>query len=232
MNCSHCQPLLSASIDDTMRVDERAAVEGHLRDCMACRALLEDLVAVRAVAQSLEPLTPPGQVWHRLAAAVVAEPRRGGFQVGWFGWRPLTALAMAAVIATGLWRVAALLEPAAVPRSTSQSAAAAPGDVNADAEADYTVAIARLEEVTAVDRGALDSETAGAFSAGLTVIDQAITESRAALQSEPESEPAHESLFEALRRKVALLQEMLALINEMRKGNQEGAARVLSEINR
>jgi hypothetical protein len=64
------------------------------------------------------------------------------------------------------------------------------------------------------------------------VIDEAITESRAALHTEPQSESAQESLFAALRRKVALLQEMLALINEMRKGNQEGAARILSEINR
>jgi hypothetical protein len=64
------------------------------------------------------------------------------------------------------------------------------------------------------------------------VIDEAINESRAALQSEPQSETAQESLFVALRRKVALLQEMLALINEMREGDQDGAARILSEINR
>ena len=64
------------------------------------------------------------------------------------------------------------------------------------------------------------------------MIDEAITESRAALRSEPQSESAQVSLFAALRRKVALLQEMLALINEMRKGNQDGAARILSEINR
>ena len=93
-------------------------------------------------------------------------------------------------------------------------------------------AIARLEEVTRADRDVLDQETAGAMNAGLMVIDDAIIESRAALRSEPQSESAQESLFAALRRKVALLQEMLALINEMRKGNQEGAARILSEINR
>jgi hypothetical protein len=70
------------------------------------------------------------------------------------------------------------------------------------------------------------------MNAGLTVIDDAIVESRAALRSEPQSESAQESLFAALRRKVALLQEMVALINEMRGGDQESAARFLSEINR
>jgi len=44
-------------------------------------------------------------------------------------------------------------------------------------------------------------------------------------------EVAQESLFGALRSKVALLQETLTLINEMRKGNQEGAARIVSGLN-
>jgi hypothetical protein len=42
---------------------------------------------------------------------------------------------------------------------------------------------------------------------------------------------AQESLFGALRSKVALLQETLTLINVMRKGNQEGAARIVSGLN-
>jgi len=50
------------------------------------------------------------------------------------------------------------------------------------------------------------------------VIDDAITESRAALRAEPQSESAQESLTVALGRKVALLQDMVALISDMRKG--------------
>ena len=234
MNCSNCQPLLSAYVDDMLGADDRAGADAHLRQCADCRSLMQDLAAIRTASQSLESLTPPARVWHQISAAVAAEPRRPGVGVGWFAWRPLTALAMAAVIATALWRVGALLQPATVPRvaQSSAEAAATPADISAENEADYTVAIAQLERVAAADRDALDSETAGAINAGLVVIDRAISESRAALETEPENEPAQESLFEALRRKVALLQEMLALINEMRKGNQDGAARILSEINR
>jgi len=145
----------------------------------------------------------------------------------------IAAVAMSAVIAAGLWRVGTLLQPDVSTPATSQIAEFTPvEDTDSDPEAHYTVAIARLEEVTRADGDVLDQETAGAMNAGLMVIDDAITESRAALRSEPQSESAQESLFAALRRKVALLQEMLALINEMRKGNQEGAARILSEINR
>jgi hypothetical protein len=59
------------------------------------------------------------------------------------------------------------------------------------------------------------------------VIDQAIAESRSALQSEPQSAPARDSLFEALRQKVNLLQDTIALMNEMRKGNSAGAAQIV-----
>ena len=232
IDCHECQPRLSAYVDRAIGGDERAAVASHLGTCLECRALAEDLASIRAAASSLEPLLPPAHVWHALSAAA-APARRSRFQLGWFGWRPLTAVAMSAVIAAGLWRVGTLLQSDVPAPATSQIAEVTPvADTGSDPEAHYTVAIARLEEVTRADRDVLDQETAGAMNAGLMVIDDAIIESRAALRSEPQSESAEESLFAALRRKVTLLQEMLALINEMRKGNQEGAARILSEINR
>ena len=61
-------------------------------------------------------------------------------------------------------------------------------------------------------------------------IDQAISESRAALRAEPASEPARESLIESFKAKMGLLQDTVALINEMRKGNDAGAARIVSGL--
>jgi hypothetical protein len=229
MNCSHYQSLLSTYIDDGVRGNERAAIDAHLSSCAACRAVAEDLRSIRAMAGSLEPLIPAARVWNQLSAAAAAQPRRSTWQ--WFGWRPVVAVAMTAVIAAGLWRVGTLLQPEGRPATAPQTADAPFLVADSDPETHYTVAIARLEEVTSEDRDVLDQETAGALNAGLMVIDDAIIESRAALQSEPQSESAQESLSAALRRKVSLLQEMLALISEMRQGNQEGAARVLSEIN-
>jgi len=231
MNCSTCQPLLSAYVDDAMRADQRAAVDDHLRACAACRVLAQDLASIRLAAGSLEPLIPPAHAWHRIAAAAETHSRASGLRAWWFGWRPLAAVAMTAVLAAGLWRVGTLLQPAGDSASAPRVAAVIPAG-ESDPEAHYTLAIARLEEVTSADQDLLDQETAGAINAGLTVIDEAIAESRAALRSEPQSESAQESLFAALRRKVAVLQETLGLINEMRKGNQDGAARILSEINR
>jgi hypothetical protein len=99
------------------------------------------------------------------------------------------------------------------------------------AERDLTSTIEGLERIANTDRAALDMETADVVKANLTVLDGAIGESREALKKEPENDVAQQSLFEALRNKVALLQDTIALINEMRKGNQEGAARIVSGLN-
>jgi hypothetical protein len=99
------------------------------------------------------------------------------------------------------------------------------------AERDLSNTIEGLERIAADDPAALDMETADVLKANLTVLDGAIGESREALKKEPENDVAQESLFEALRNKVALLQDTIALINEMRKGNQEGAARIVSGLN-
>jgi phosphoenolpyruvate-protein kinase (PTS system EI component) len=97
-----------------------------------------------------------------------------------------------------------------------------------DVEAHYATAIARLEQITSAERSLLDPDTAGVLDAGLSVIDEAIAQSRAALGTQPESELAQDSLYQALSRKVTVLQAMLALINEMRRGD---VVRVVSELN-
>ena len=230
MSCSICQPLLSAFIEESMNDADHAVIAAHVRMCAECHALAEDLKAIRLAAHSLEPLVPPARVWHQIAAATAAESRGGWFRAEWFAWRSLTAVAMTALIATGLWRVGTLLSPATAPVS-GPSFVAAYDSPALGGEQDFIVAISELEQVTSAERDVLDQDMTIALNAGLTVIDDAISESRAALEVEPQSESAQESLHAALRRKVALLQETLALINEMRLGDQDGAARVLSEIN-
>ena len=232
MNCTICQPLLSAYIDESMNAADRAVMDAHLRECAECLSLAEDLTAIRSAARSLERLVPPARVWHQIAAATAAPSTEGWFRAGWFGWRALTAVAMTALLAAGLWRVGTLLSPATPPLTAPSLAVAAPDSPTVGPEQDFIVAISELEQVTRADRDVLDQNTAVALNDGLTVIDDAISESRAALEAEPQSESAQESLFAALRRKVALLQEMLALINQMRIGDQDGTARLLSEINR
>jgi hypothetical protein len=78
--------------------------------------------------------------------------------------------------------------------------------------------------------GVLSPELATVLNENLDLIESAIGESRAALATEPESNVAQESLLEALRRKVTLLQNTILLINEVRKGQGENAMDLIDEM--
>jgi uncharacterized membrane protein YccC len=96
------------------------------------------------------------------------------------------------------------------------------------AEAHYEKAIQGLEQIANAEKGALDPQTAATLQKNLSVIDQAISESRAALRAEPTSQPAQMSLIDSFKTKMGLLQDTVALINDMRRGNEAGAARIVS----
>jgi hypothetical protein len=113
------------------------------------------------------------------------------------------------------------------------SANAAAQSVEAElrqAEDHYEKAIKGLEQIANAEQDVFDPKTAATLQKNLAVIDQAISESRAALRAEPANEPAQESLLESFKAKMGLLQDTVALINEMRKGNDAGAARIVSGL--
>jgi anti-sigma factor RsiW len=152
----------------------------------------------------------------------------------WLG--AAAALVLATVV--GL-RYAPGRSPSAVPASQAGDAAAqaSAGDAAQSvenelrqAEAHYENAIKGLEQIANAEQNALDPRTAATLQKNLAVIDQAINESRAAIRSQPASEPAQQSLVENFKTKIALLQDTVALINEMRKGNEAGAARIVSGL--
>jgi predicted ribosomally synthesized peptide with SipW-like signal peptide len=153
------------------------------------------------------------------------------------GWRPLVAAAaMVAVLVSGTWMAWHDASTRTGSRQARRRRQSPPGPIDDRsevqlAEQHYSTAIGDLEKVTQAESGSLDPDTAKVMQANLAVIDQAIGQSREALKSEPAIQVAQESLFDALRSKVQLLQDTVALINEMRKGNQEGAARIMSGMN-
>jgi anti-sigma factor RsiW len=124
--------------------------------------------------------------------------------------------------------------PAAATGATASVAAGeAAQSVEAElrqAEAHYEKAIKGLEQIANTEQSELDPRTAATLRKNLGVIDQAINESRAAVRSQPGSEPAQQSLIEGFKTKIGLLQDTVALINEMRKGNEAGAARIVSGL--
>lgn len=235
MTCQDYDLQLGDYVDGTLDAAARAALDVHLGTCDRCRALAADFQTIRFAALALDPQMPPPSVWPRLAARLDEEARP------WWRldripvWQPIAAIGMALVLTASLAWIGARLTPVAeTARLAGGPAPAAAPLASAEldaAEKDYTTAIAGLEQITRSERASLDPGTADVLQVNLTAIDTAIGETRAALQAEPENEFAIESLFAALKRKLSLLQDAVALINEMRKGNREGAARIVSGIN-
>jgi len=236
MSCQDYELALGDYVDGTLDERSRIEIEAHLVSCERCRAVAVDFGAIRQAALALEPELPPAHVWTKLSAAIEAE--RGSTSQSWgFTWQTLAAsLATVALVAGLTWIGNGLTT---ISRRTGQLASASPTQtepISVEAQFDfaemqYTTAIAGLESIAKSEQSALDMDTADVLQANLTLIDGAITESRAALQTEPDNPAAQESLFEALRSKLELLQDVVALINEMRKGNPEGAARIVSGLN-
>ena len=241
MSCEQYESLIGDLVDGTLDGAPRHELENHLAACAGCTRLAEDLLVVRRAARALPPLELPSAGWTRVSAAIEAErtaelaPKR---RQRWVLPLAAAAVLLAAIAATVTWRQT--VEPARpaqtatvpVDRATATSAELL-GSVEAEvqqAEKHLESAVAGLE-VLARDRQALDPQVAADLQKNLLVIDQAIGESRAALQSQPASADVQESLFDAMRSKVALLQQTVELINEMRKGNQTEAGRLLQGLN-
>lgn len=253
MNCETYRQSVQALIEGDLDPEQQRALEAHAATCAACRTLTADLEAIRDAGHALERRMPSKDVWARIQLQLTADPafqkataeRRAreaeaaarGTRWNW----PVLAMAASLLLAlvTGSLYVVNLSRTPAPAANTAASGNATSGELVQSIEneldqaaAHYEKAIAGLEQVANTSDSPLDPELMTTLKANLGVIDQAITESRTALKAQPTSQLAQESLFEAFRRKVALLQDTIALMNEMRKGNQAGAARVAESLNK
>jgi anti-sigma factor RsiW len=242
-SCAHVQRALSAFIDGELPPKERAALREHLSGCDTCRRVHADLLRLRGAARSLGPIAPPDHVWLEVAGRIrlqdepvaaapavtpspvaARESRR---------LRPRRALTQWIGLAAALLLITAGLywlqqTPAGTPPEAAGTQATV-GSVNDElnlALKHSLQAISELEKMTAADGALIDPELAATIRRQLALTDEAIAESRTALNTNPDSESARASLFDALRRKINTLQTTVSLINEMRQGDQEGAARV------
>lgn len=232
---------LHGYVDGTSDPFEHSAVEAHLASCAVCHRLVEDLREIKRATGALELREPPARAWGRIERAIRLEQENhaaGGATRSLFTRSKLPywlAAAAALVLATvvGLRFVPGRdqardgdIETSAI---ETQAAQAIESELRL-AESHYENAIKGLEAAAKSDDGALDPRTAATLQKNLAVIDQAISESRAAMRAQPTSEPAKQSLLENFKTKIALLQDTVALINEMRKGNEAGAARIVSGL--
>ena len=226
-------------VDGTLGPIRRAELELHLENCDGCRGLAQDLQAIAQTARSLDSLTPPETVWHEVARQLRAEGRAAASTPPMVRRRSVMILALAAALALVVGSSLYLLKRGTALRPESStpvaagtpSPAPAPADGNAAAPAAVQSVAAELAlterhfQNVVEQASATDPATAAVLQKNLMVMNDAIAESRKALEANPQSESTQ--LYEMLKQKIRFLQDTIALMNEMRQGDAEGAAQIV-----
>jgi hypothetical protein len=214
-----------------------------MTSCDACRDRLRDLGAIRSAAGTLGPIQPPDHLWIEIAGRIrldqpapsvrevrsAVSTRRAAWQ--WIG----LAAALLLVTLPVYWLARgdrAQNASTTIHGSDRGNAAASPAvesveDDLKQAEAHYASAIAKLEAITQQSDSEISPDVEAKLKQSLTTLNLAIAESQTALTTNPDSVPARDSLFDALRRKISVLQDTVALMNVMRNGDQAGAAKLV-----
>jgi anti-sigma factor RsiW len=247
VTCDRVMPLLSELVDATLPASTIGDVERHLELCDGCRAVLADLRAIRHTAATLDRLTPPASVWDRVAAEIASSSQRvspappPARAVVESARLPRFALAAAAVLVfstiVGLWMregVRPVTRPANDQTAATTDAGAVPSveeDVARTVERDYEQAIMGLEQVAQAESHALDPDIAAALNQNIAIVDRAIGDARQAVGTDPQDDELRAGLLDAFRSKLELLEQMVLLINEMRQGDQAGAAEIVGQLN-
>jgi len=242
MTCERYLNSIHEAIDGTIGSIRRAELEQHLATCEPCRALFEDLERIHDAAAALPALEAPDRAWLQIAGRLRQEGRitetatplaaRRGYAI----WLAAAAAVIIAVASAVLLVTRTPSAPA--PQSTTAAGTGNAADQRSvetvqskvdAAQQEFEKAIAELEKVARANQDALDPGTSATIDKNLGILDQAIADNRAAVTAEPASVAARETLFETLRSKVTLLQDTIALINEMRKGNNAAAAQLVNK---
>ena len=220
MNHEEASSRLNDYVDALLAEDVRNEVETHLKACDLCRdevrflrSLLEDTAALpRAIA-------PDRDIWSGIADQIgedrgasvdLSEARR---RPAWPRW-PLLAAAAVVLMAVSSAITAFIVRDwtgsplAEAPRQLEGRALGVAATAQARAlEASYDFTIRELTAALGARRDVLSSETIRVVEANLTVIDEAIRTSRAALESDPGNQNLIRTVTSMYEEKIAFLQQ-------------------------
>jgi anti-sigma factor RsiW len=244
MTCTRSIEDIQALTDGTLGPIRAAELREHLDHCDACRALERDLRQIHEAAETLGDPEPPDHVWLQIAGRLRQEGRVHDLPLPLatarhqYVWLAIAAALVLAVGASLIVLLPQFTQPRAPGQTAQQGNAAAADAVQSgvedlrQAERLLQSGIAKLKEGLGSDEQSLPADVASTLDLNLRILDQAIADSSAAVQKEPQNVAARDSLFDALQRKISLLQNTLTLMNEMRKGNAAGVAQVVEGSNK
>lgn len=183
----------------TLSQAETEAVEQHLLGCDACAADFRFQRSLRTRTASLaENIAPPHELWPGIRDRIRGEvPAERGSRSG---HRPRLLIAAAIALMALSSGLTALLT-----RGGTLQPAAGSRDFRAT-EVGYRQAADELEQTLQAHRKQLGESAFRVIEQNLRIIDQAISESQAALASDPRNQRVAELLWASYEKKIDLLQ--------------------------
>ncbi len=225
MNCETCQELIHDLVDGSISRSDESLLNTHLRDCLDCESVRQDLTAIVGFCQTRrgEYEAPPNEqaLWLRIrnvieaelpaGTVVYAEPRPSflGRLMG-RSWQlslpQLTAATAAIVLLVSLATVVGLRRwgTGAVPLAPSSVAEAS--NVN-DRVWQRQQVINYWNQRVELNKARWSPDMREVFDRNMRVIEQTVATSLEELKKNPHDEISEQMLNESLNDKLALLKE-------------------------
>ncbi len=228
-DCAQFDRQLADYLERELDASAQHWMDAHRASCATCERTVSELTALVQQAASLADFAPPRDLWSGIAARIetpvatlplrdAAAEHRTASAAG----RPISirrfavaAAALVAVTSAVTWQVArprsnvAVVTTAVKPSTDSTASALTRPVVNVDVV--YEQQIAALRVIVDQRFTELDSSTVKELRRNLTIIDQAIADSKAALAKDPGSGAISGSLDRALANKLALMRRVALL---------------------
>ncbi|HEX8362323.1 MAG TPA: zf-HC2 domain-containing protein [Longimicrobium sp.] len=201
---------------------ERVRVQRHVEACAECQAEVREIQSLLAEAAALpRGIAPPRDLWAGIAARIEAPAQVTPISAArrWSPprWLTMAAASIALVVTSSLVTLKLTEDqrlPAAPVAVGSEVRVGAPQTALVafqPAEHDYQRAIDDLQRVLTARRGTLAPETVQTLETNLRIIDEAIRQSRAALEKDPNSRELTDMLSDAYGKKLNVLQQAVEL---------------------
>ncbi len=218
---------LMSYLERELDATTQAAMDQHRADCASCDALVRDLESLAAQAKALPAMVPSRDLWDginaRLETPVIpiasapaqttARAERGGLRatprtvsVRVFAMAATLLIVVSSAVTWQLTRSGPSDGP--VVAASSDAATIVPV-MNVDVV--YEQEIAALRTIVNERFSELDSTTVSVLRRNLEIIDQAIEDSRAALEKDPASRVLSTTLDRALASKLELMRRVALL---------------------
>jgi hypothetical protein len=229
MNCDKCQELIHDLVDGSISRGDELALNTHLRECLDCESVRQDLAAIVGFCRSHrgEYEAPPNAqaLWMRIRNVIEAEtvakaagvrtPRKS-FLSDWMGrsWElslpQLASLTAAIVLCVSIVTVVGVRRFENVTPSIAKEAIPATFTSNtsvSDRVFQRQQLISYWNQRVETNKARWSPEMRATFERNLQVIDQAVSQSLNELNRNPHDEISEQMLNESLNDKLALLKE-------------------------